>query len=63
MNLEIKILSDIEYVKEQLKVFSQSFQEDFLLEDIVFITIDDINKLSPIMDNIEIKKEEFAYQI
>lgn len=63
MNLEIKIIGNIEDIKPQLKSISQCYHEDFLLEEIVFITIDDINKLSPLLKSIEIKEEESAYQI
>ena len=60
MDYEIKILKDILEVKKVLKNESNYYQEDFLLENIVFISIDDLSKLKPIMSFIEIKDEEYA---
>ncbi|PLS19517.1 hypothetical protein CVD28_03625 [Bacillus sp. M6-12] len=62
MDLEVKILSDFHKVKNTLKSISTQYQEDFLLEDIVFITVDDKTKLNGIIKYIEITDEQFAYQ-
>lgn len=62
MDFEIRILSDIPTVKEELKCISNSYQEDFLLDDIVFITVDDRSKLNSILSHIEITDEQYAYQ-
>lgn len=62
MNLEIKILNDISNVKNILKRVSNYYQEDFLLADVVFISIDNIYKLKPIQFDIHIFEEKYAYQ-
>ncbi|MFJ7371653.1 hypothetical protein ACIQVU_19845 [Lysinibacillus sp. NPDC098008] len=63
MNFEIRILSNILNVKNVLKSISIFYQEDFLLEDIVFITIDDRSKLKSLQSHIEVTEEKFAYQL
>ena len=61
-DLEIKILSDFHKVKNVLNSICIFYQEDFLLENLVFVTVDDISKLIPISNYIEIIEEEYAYQ-
>ena len=62
MDLEIRILSELDKVKSTLKSICTSYHEDFLLDDIVFITIDDKSKLNPISKHINIRDEDYAYQ-
>lgn len=61
MNLEIRIQSNIVNVKNVLKSISHYYQEDFLLENIVFITIDDLSKLKLLLNEIEVNEEKYAY--
>ena len=63
MNFEIRILSNVLNVKNVLKNVSNFYQEDFLLEDIVFITIDDRSKLKSVLSHIEVTEEKYAYQL
>lgn len=62
MDFEIRILKDIPIVKEQLRDIVDFYQEDFLLNDIVFVTIDDKSKLSSLLGHIQITDEQYANQ-
>jgi len=62
MHFEIRILDNIPDIKDVLKSVSNFYQEDFLLEDIVFITIDDRSKLKSVLSHIEVTEEKYAYQ-
>lgn len=58
---EIKILSNISETKNIIKSKANFFYEDFLLDDIVFIEIDDLNLLNVISNSILVKEEEYAH--
>ena len=61
IDLEIKILSDFQKVKNTLNSICLYYQEDFLLDDIVFVTVDDISKLDSISMYIEISEEQYTH--
>lgn len=67
-NYEIEILEEkeIKNIKILLKNLSTSYLEDFLLENIVFVTIDrteeNQSKLDQISSFIKIENEGVAYQ-
>ena len=62
MDYEVKILNNIPAVKKELQSVVNNYQEDFLLEEIVFITIDDLSKLDHLSSQIEIREEQYAEQ-
>ena len=64
-NFEVKILSNESEVKDLLMNVSTDYQEDFLLDDIVFVTLDNSNlsKLKSIAPYIILNEETFAYQL
>lgn len=63
--LEIKINNkNIPAVKSNIKTLSLNYEEDFFLEDLVFIEIKEHNlqELNKI-NGIQIEKEKYAYQM
>lgn len=63
--LEIQINSEnISAVKNNIRALSLKYEEDFFLEDVLFIEIKEANlsKLKKIK-GIKIEKEKYAYQM
>lgn len=61
MDFEVRVLSNHSNVKNILKLACNYYQEDFLLDDIIFISIGDTSKLDAVMPFIEIIKEQHAF--
>lgn len=64
-NYEVKILTNETEVKKILMEISMDYEEDFLLDNIVFVTIDDSKSfmLNSIRQSIVMKEEALAYQL
>lgn len=62
MDFEVKIISNLKDVKNYLKENSIHYQEDFLIDDIVFVTVHDLDILKHINKDINYKPEEYAFQ-
>ena len=62
MNYETKILKGNKKNKEFIKKVSKEYQEDFLLDNVVFCSLDSLKELESILPDIEIKNEGLALQ-